>query len=222
MIISESRQFVFIHNPKCGGTTIRFALLPYDTTDHFFWGFHEIEERVVDKAHMPMHVFRKLYPDTFRQLDAYFVFMLVRDPYARAVSAFNESNRELLEAAFELQDQDAKRAAYLAAVNEFIAGLQPHNLAGWQFPYRHFVRQRDMAYLGRKNMTDCIIKLEALERGSAKLGVFDPALRQIVMNAEQQNQSHALPAREVLTEASVKKINELYADDFDLFEYDRW
>src|SRR4051812_6271823 len=96
MIISETRRFVFIHNPKCGGTTMRHALMPYDTTNNFFWMFDDVNGAKIDKCHMPMHVFRRLYPYYFDLLQTCFVFMIVRDPYSRAVSSFNETNRPLL------------------------------------------------------------------------------------------------------------------------------
>ena len=223
MIISETRRFVFIHNPKCGGTTVRAALMPFETVNNFFWLMCERDGVQIDKAHMPMHVFRRLFPDYFSLLATSFVFMLVRDPYERAVSAFNETHKALLAATLEEEEQEAKRRKYIAALNGFITKMIPVNLGGWQFNYRHFVRQRDMAYLGPKKMVDCVVKLDDLTRSSRQLDVFDAALRPALLAAPEKNaRVGSMAAREVLSEASVKKINELYRDDFYLFEYDMW
>lgn len=223
MIISESRRFVFIHNPKAGGTTIRAALMKFDTTDHFFWMFHELNGKQIDKAHMPMHVFRQAFAGYFALLRESFTFMLVRDPYTRAVSAFNETNPTLLEAVHMAADGAAARAIYLEKVNEFICAIRSGHLSGWQFAYRHAVRQRDMAYLGPKCMVDCIVKLENIEQTSRKLDVFDPEIRRIVLAKPKENvKSGSLPVREVLSPAAVKNINEVYRDDFYLFDYEMW
>lgn len=228
MIVSETRQFVFIHNPKCGGTGVRLALMRHDTTGDFFWGYDEILGRKIDKAHMPMHVFRQAYPSYFRLLETSFVFMLVRNPYERALSSFNEIRRRLIKESveskllFEEQHRQRKRAAYVDAVNEYFANLDPQHLSGWEAGYQHFIRQRDMAFLGRKNMADCIIKLENLEHESIKLGMFDAELRRAVVATEKKNESRFMSAGEVFNEATVRKINELYRDDFDLFDYERW
>lgn len=223
MIISESRRFVFIHNPKAGGTTIRAALMKFDTTDHFFWMFHELHGKQIDKAHMTMHVFRQAFAGYFALLRESFTFMLVRDPYTRAVSAFNETNPALLEAVHMAADGAAARAIYLEKVNEFICSIRSGHLSGWQFAYRHAVRQRDMAYLGPKCMVDCIVKLENIEQTSRKLDVFDPEIRGIVLAKPKENvKSGSLPVREVLSPAAVKNINEVYRDDFYLFDYEMW
>lgn len=223
MIISESRRFVFIHNPKAGGTTVRAALTKFDTTGHFFWMFHELNGRQVDKAHMPLHVFRQAFPGYFALLQESFTFMLVRDPYARAVSAFNETNPELLEAVHMAADGVSARALYLEKVNEFICSIRNDSLSGWELPYRHAVRQRDMAYLGPKCLVDCIVKLENIEQTSRKLDVFDPEIRRAVLATPKENvKTGSLPVREVLSPASVKNINEHYRDDFYLFDYEMW
>lgn len=195
----------------------------FDTTDNLFWMFHEYNGRKVDKAHMPMHVFRRVFPEYFALLQESFTFMMVRDPYSRTVAAFNETNLALLQAVHKAPDAEAARALYLTKVNEYISGIRKTNLSGWQFPYRHAVRQRDMAYLGPKCLVDCIVKLEDIEKSSQKLNVFDPELRAILLAKPRQNvKSESLPVREVLTPASIKNINDVYRDDFYLFDYEMW
>jgi hypothetical protein len=223
LIISESRRFVFIHNPKCGGTTVRHALMPYETTNNFFWMFDEVNGLKIDKTHMPMHVFRRLYPYYFDLLETCFVFMIVRDPYSRTVSSFNETNQPLLASTLDGDDQAAKRTNYIAKVNAFVRALTHEKLSGWKFGYRHFVRQRDMAYLGPKMMVDCVLKLEDLASTSTKIAVFDPGLRDTLLSAPRRHSGNgALTTREILDDRSVNKINEIYRDDFYLFDYKMW
>ncbi len=220
MIISETRAFVFIHNPKCGGTTARSALMKFDTTKNFFWLYHDVNELKIDKAHMPMYLFRRLFTDYFKLLESSFVFMMVREPYQRTISAFNETHRDLLEAIAKSDDKQQATNAYKNALNGFIGQIRPQDISGWHFKFRHFVRQYDMAYIGAKNMTDLIIKLETWPAGLDKLAAFDPELRKALLNAHNHNVNEvSVDPMVLLTPASIKKINEIYRDDFLVFDY---
>ena len=232
MIVSETRRFVFIHNPKAGGTTVRGALMPFDTTGHFFWMFAQTHGATIDKAHLPMHVLRRVFPEQFAQLAGCFVFMLVRDPYRRAISAFNETQPELLKA---MQQAEAApqidvlpragaiqtaRQTYKDALNGFIGQLQAQQLNGWSFDHRHWVRQRDMAYLGPKRMVDLVLKLEDWPGCVMALGAFDPVIQNALQGVAPFNVK-PLPFNpmESLTAASIRRINDLYRDDFLIFDY---
>ena len=37
MIISDINKFIFLHIPKCGGTTIRESLMKFETRNNFYW-----------------------------------------------------------------------------------------------------------------------------------------------------------------------------------------
>lgn len=222
MIVSDTRNFVFIHNPKCAGTTVRKALKQFDTTNDTFWMFEEVDGRMIDKAHMRMSVLQSLYPEYFNRLSLHFVFMFVRNPYTRAVSAFAEARSKGLPRATRDQpvtDMDA----YVEELNAFIASLDPLLLDGWDLRYTHFARQRDMAYLGAKCMVDCIMEVEDIEASSRKLDVFDPDLRPLVLEAPRKNvRAIPLEARSLFSRSSIDRINEIYRDDFYLFDYEMW
>jgi len=221
MIVSETKQFVFIHNPKCAGTSVRNALLKFDTTNNQFWGYMTANASKIDKAHLPMYMLRQIFPEYFKRLDTSFVFMQVRNPYLRAVSAFNETtNSEMLNTIREAQDKGPATKAYRDALNEFILKMSRKDVAGWTFEYRHWVRQYDMAYLGRKRMVDLVIKLESWPSGLDKIAVFDPELRDVLLGAGAINvRRSTLDPMESLTPASIRKINEIYRDDFLVFNY---
>src|SRR5688500_1347984 len=93
MIISERRGFIFLHNPKCAGTTVRTALSRFDTTGNFFWGLDQWRGHKLDKAHLPVFVTKSKYPEYFSLFAQFFVFMFVRHPYQRVISAFNEPHQ---------------------------------------------------------------------------------------------------------------------------------
>jgi Sulfotransferase family len=225
LIISESHEFVFIHNPKCGGTTIRNALMKFDTTDNFFWSFVEREKGTrnfsqfqknrIDKAHMPMHILRSLYPHYFSLLNSYFVFVVVRNPYDRAVSAFNETHKGLL------KNSPGNLDEFILALNVFWEGAEATNVKGWNFKFRHSVLQRDMVYIGSKRLADLTIKAEDWDAGISALAKFRPEVCDALIRARPQNvKPNSIATMDVLSKNSIKRINELYESDFVLFDYD--
>ena len=216
MIVSDHRKFVFIHNPKCGGTSVRQALMPFDTTANFFWMHDTWHGKQIDKAHMPLFLLRSRYPEYFRLLADYVVFAFVRDPYARVVSAFNESHIKLYEA---MRTAD-ELVPYLAGLNEFVLRLTRDALSGWHPPFRHFVRQRDLIYLGGKRHVDLVMRIEEWPGCLDRLAVLLPDVA-AVLRASSKANTRALPADHVryLSPPALLKIQELYNEDFTLFGY---
>jgi hypothetical protein len=222
MIISENKGFVFLHNPKCGGTTVRECLMRFETTGNFFWEHSKINDRQVDRAHMPLYILKNQFRPYFDLLDQYFVFMFVRNPYARTVSAFNETN----EAAFKaLSDENNKEMAleqYRRALNEFVLNIKPARLSGYFPTFRHCVRQKDLAYIGDKCHADLIMRLEDWPKCLDSLGVFFPDLKALLLATRQMN-TRALGAShaQFLSKAAIEHVNNVYDDDFALFGYEK-
>ncbi len=217
MILSERREFIFLHNPKCGGTSVREALMQFDTTSNFFWMYDKWNEFTIDKAHLPLFIFRNKYPQYFRLMRKYFTFMIVRDPYARTASAYDENNAELADIKFYLPGGES---LYREQLNKFIREMNRDLLVGWETGFRHFVRQVDLAYLGKKSFVDLILKLEEWPGCLNKLRHFLPDVADLLEAAEKRNLRHARRnCMEYLTDESIEKINELYQADFDVFGY---
>jgi hypothetical protein len=218
MIISERSNFIFIHNPKCAGTSVRKVLMEYDTTGEAFWAMDDWNGRRIFNAHMPLFIFRSRYPDYFKLLATHLTFMFVRHPYERSVSAFNELHPELA----PKPDDPGSEAAYTMALNKFICDIKETSLRRHPLKYRHFLRQSDFAYLGTKCHADVIMKIEEWPHCLTKLAVFLPTIAEVIRSSEKHNvRPLARQHRTFLNPAAIKVINELYKHDFDLFGYDR-
>jgi hypothetical protein len=220
MLISERRNFVFIHNPKSGGTSIRRALLPFDTTGHFFWKFAESNGQKFDKAHLPLASLKSIYPEYFSIVEKTFCFMVVRDPYARAVSAFNESHSRLYQETFETGDTPARLPAYRQRLNQFMTNLGRAQTQTLSLDYRHFGRQFDFAYLEQKRVVDLVMKLEEWPDCLRQLAVFLPDIAKSLVFAGKIN-ARVMPGHftDYLDEASIANLNECYKEDFYVWGY---
>ena len=71
MIICDSRQFVFIHNPKCAGTSVRSALQPYDSTGLLFARHDTWNGYKVETTHLPLFMMQVAYPTYFEKYSQY-------------------------------------------------------------------------------------------------------------------------------------------------------
>lgn len=216
MIISDHLKFVFIHNPKCAGTAIRTALLSQDTTGHFFWMHDTCNGHRIDKAHLPLFVLRQRFPAYFERLAEYFTFMAVRNPFARAISAFNETHIDL----YEAYRTGAAVSRYKDDLNRFFDELSDDSIAGWQFAFRHFVRQTDLCYLGDKSHVDVLLRCESLAADVTRVRFFNTRLADLLDGVKSQHRrpiDHSVTA--LLNHRSIRKIATLYERDFILLDY---
>lgn len=96
MIISDTHQIIFIHIPKCAGTSVRSALSGIDDGGY---GSpkgvqHHPQLGQIDYNHIPLFLLRKHFADVYRKLDSYNSYAVVRDPYARFRSSMFHRFRE--------------------------------------------------------------------------------------------------------------------------------
>jgi hypothetical protein len=219
MIISDTRQFVFLHNPKCAGTTVRETLARFDTTGNLFWMYDEWNGVKFDKAHAPLFLMQQKYPAYFERLQRYFVFSFVRNPYERVVSAFGEVDRDFIKTCQATND----RKTYVAMINSFVKSIRPEHVNGLFFPLRHFVLQKNIMFIGRKRYADIVMALEDWPRCLLQLKSFDPVLAQDLAAAEAKN-TRKLDFgtfEDLLEPSTLRHCYDLYAEDFEVFGYDR-
>jgi hypothetical protein len=89
MIVSHADRFVFIHNPKCAGTSFRNALQRYYDKSEALW-FRSPNTYFgceIDLGHLRLWELFALYPAIFESIPRYNSLVLVRNPYERFISA---------------------------------------------------------------------------------------------------------------------------------------
>jgi hypothetical protein len=142
MIISDKFRFVFVHIPKCAGTSVRKALISLDDRvgKYQHVKVHDNLGRL-DYAHIPLKVLKKYFKEDYLCIENYQAFAIVRDPPSRFPSALAQrllmyKNRKLN----NLTDHEAKREideviSYLSCIPKETPVLKPE--------FIHFARQID-------------------------------------------------------------------------------
>ena len=95
MIVSHAHRFVFFHNPKAGGTSVRQAIEGLNDVGFGLWGADPSQTggAEVDRAHMGIDEFAGHYPDLWETVQGYRMFCLCRDPRARFLSSVSEHSK---------------------------------------------------------------------------------------------------------------------------------
>ncbi len=212
MLVSDTKRFVFIHNPKCAGTSVRDMLMGVETTGNRFWGILDTPDRQIDRAHVPLDEMRTLYPDIYALLPRYFSFAFVRDPYDRVVSAY-----DYVEGRYTVNTPAYARQmnAYLQAnLHALVTDLSPASI--------HFTPQHRFLCDGAERKVEHVFRYETLERDvrhlhrhlNLPLAPEAPLLR--TNRARPRHVTSAL-----LDAATVRVVNDHYAQDFDSLGYTR-
>ncbi len=166
MILSNARQFVFVHIPKCAGTTVRDALIAFDDTDGTFnvSKARETEAGLVDFRHLPLQLLKTWYPADFARVEDYWSFSICRDPFDRFPSAM--AQRLKMYRGVEIAQIDgADLHREIDAVLGYLRGEPEVIEAG----FIHFARQADYIDLDGRRIVQDLFPIDGLDRLSKKI-----------------------------------------------------
>lgn len=219
MIVNNTHRFLFVHVPKAAGTSVTRELSRFTTFRDVEVGGTRYGEKLQDiyaarfdlRKHSPAAKIRaKAGPEVWR---GYFVFAFVRSPYARAYSLWkflrrwkDGPNHEL---AASLSFEDFITTPQVADGSIEIAKPQAHWLTGAQdsildgvdFIGRVERFDEDFAFiLSTINCRPTSYRSEKRENASAEVSEWEGAL----------------------TPKAQTAIEEVYAKDFELFDYAKY
>ncbi|MBU2958921.1 sulfotransferase family 2 domain-containing protein [Paracoccus sp. 1_MG-2023] len=156
MIISQRHEFVFVHIPKCAGTSVRTQLVKCDP-DHVAMaevGEHPVLGKI-DFGHVPLSKLRAHFPENYDALERFTSYAVVRDPLARFGSSLRQMLWRYSNRPMTLIPPEELRELTLKMLDDIAAELDdPSN----QFIF--FARQRDFIYDGDRRMVDHLIPME--------------------------------------------------------------
>lgn len=190
--VFDQFECIFIHVPKCAGSSVATSLFGSTPT-----------------GHLPLYWYEKQFKERF---DEYFKFGFVRDPLHRALSAYR----------YLLQNPEPRdRAAYelvsrYSRFDTFIDGwLHSDNICKQiHFAPQHHFLQNSMGQIA----VDFIGRQEHLEADFAMLCEQLGVSAQLDHLNRSPGSNYKTAA--LCSVASRKRIREVYARDYELFAYD--
>lgn len=209
MIISNSQQFAFIHNPKVAGSSIRKMLLPFNESPMELWHQRHIPElmRIVDTSHLSAAEMETLHNHQYIYCpDNYFRFGFARDPYARFQSALREYSRQH---SVDLSTRESLEAFVLNNLTPISVQFD------WRFS--HFRPQHHYFYNGRKRVTDFIGRFHCLKEDlKAVSAILNLGLNLGELGMERDTGHQSLVSDPLATfgKQVLERINFLYAMDW--------
>lgn len=140
MIISHQDRFVFIHNPKCAGSSFRHQIAHLHDDATTFWDIHFNHHLGLhlDHAHLRVWELRAFHGDLLERLRGYRSVVFVRNPIRRLASAIVHHIGAYRP---ELQFADCDRRDQIAIVDRIIDELTIERIIT-DYRYVHFSPQR--------------------------------------------------------------------------------
>lgn len=159
MIISDDKQFVFIHIPKCAGMSVRAQLSSFDSTkEHFNQKIAHPRLGPIHTAHIPLIFLADQFPETFDKLRIYTPFALLRDPRSRFISAVMQ---RLLE--FKgLAVSEVSHGTVIDAANEVMDWLT-NRTDFCDLEFIHFSKQSAYIFLDGKQTVDTLFSIDDMD-----------------------------------------------------------
>lgn len=198
MIISHKHKWVFIHNPKVAGTSVRAALSSYHDDNRKFWhqGWFANDDRVVDLAHLTSDIWHPIVDPSYTS------FGFVRNPYHRFVSGLTEVIRR-------------HRSDFQSDLKRFVMEqMTPANLR-WDWRFVHLCPQHYFFFRGNKRVVDHVGRMESLQDDWAVI----TSLVGLRLSLPHERVGSGLSHKLLEDPEVLSRINALYLRDFRLFGY---
>ena len=219
MIISNSKKFIFIHIPKCGGTSVSSfferRLLPQDITLNL--NPHQGWEKYLEEFRNKFNLFK--HSTALEIADAmgheyfckYHVFTFCRNPFSRAYSAFTFTKK-----ADALYRPNSKRYQEIKDMNfeEFLS-------SEYMQDKKMLPAQPQINWVQKAPNRVHYHKLEEIESALGTLSETLYGARGIDGSIPMTNFSSSEGEWKKMTGKSEELILELYDDDFVFFQYPR-
>jgi hypothetical protein len=96
MIVSEAKKSIFVHIPKCAGTSFRDSIQHLHDYPKKTYGIQRTDyfHLELDHHHLRLWEVATIYPDIFQKLKFYHSLVFVRNRYERLLSSIHEYHRK--------------------------------------------------------------------------------------------------------------------------------
>jgi hypothetical protein len=161
MIISDEHGFVFVHIPKCAGTSVRKFIDTFDSRKGMFT--FRVDDHLalgkLDYAHIPLFVLREHFPHEFEALQNYWSFAVVRNPFDRFASSLSER----LSGYGAKTIQHCSKKEIRSSIRQTIEYLTEEENCLLSKEFIHFQRQVDYIQLDGEQIIESIYTIDQIE-----------------------------------------------------------
>lgn len=209
MIVSKSNRFVFIHNPKAAGSSVRDVLLDYNDFPIELWHQKYIPDlqRTVDMSHLSAQELNVVlrqegYPPGF--LNNVFTFGFVRNPYSRFLSSLKEFSR-----------QNSVDLSTPGQIAEFVDRYLHPAVIQYDWNFSHFRPQHLFFYSGTKRVVDFLGRFHHLHQDWATICAnLNITVTDLPHKRDTGSVAHVNYPQQFLEARTLRSINRLYAQDW--------
>lgn len=201
MPVNKDKNILFVHIPKCAGSSIAktLGMKPYDSHKKNLDVLYGIDDDGLVLQSMPFDYYSKYLDDDY--INKCFKFTVVRNPYSRAVSDFKWSNRGQKDFYSFLRSIKSTRAMSSCE----------HLLKYNQFHTNHMLTQ-SYYIQSDKFKLDKIIKIENITQ---EFNEIFPDEKLCHINKTQSMDYRAF----YKDERCIRLVQELFGEDFENFGY---
>lgn len=143
MIICDEHRLVFVHIPKCAGTSVRNTLQHFDSRGGAFTSRRSNHPSLgqLDFVHIPLFVLREHFRPEFEILKEYWSIAVIRNPYNRFASSVTQHLNMYSAQSIQTRSREDIQTAIKTSIDYLSRQPKaPHLLSS---EYIHFQKQVD-------------------------------------------------------------------------------
>lgn len=174
MIVSHKFNFVFMHNPKVGGTSVRGAIEGFsDSGKRFYAAASDPDSPLhrIDRAHIGLDEFARFYPAIFDRCREARFFALWRPPRARFFSSLQEYSRHFAQTDIRFVEEEARRSFLFETLDMLTARGRAEDIMD-SFELTHFRPQWIYHHSEHHDIAVAAFELAEMDRFFAELGAL--------------------------------------------------
>jgi hypothetical protein len=165
MIISDKEKFVFVHIPKCAGTSVRSRIEHLDDRSGAYSGRLEQhpELGLLNYVHLPLQTLYDHFPAEFECIKSYRSVAVLRDPSKRFVSSIAQYCNRYTNTDIRSHTRETLRKE-VRNVIDALEGFEDE-APGARLPAEliHFQRQRDYTHILDRQIIDHLVEITHVE-----------------------------------------------------------
>jgi hypothetical protein len=172
MIISNKHSFVFVHIPKCAGTTVRSPLKAFDDCNGAYTGRVDNHPDLgnLDYVHIPLFTLKEYFEGEFKSIKDYWSFAVVRDPFARFGSSVSQHLKKYSDRPLHKCSPIDIKIAIDSSIDYL--SRQPRDNHCLPPEYIHFQKQIDYIELNSEQLVDSLYTVNEIDLLLEEVGKY--------------------------------------------------